>query len=196
MTVANVHLGGLFASTLTRLLAADAAVEGVNSRTRRDPMGPDGTRRVVLAANGFRRVPTVRPNSIPATPAHPCHEEPGCASSRALRRPGPSRWWGSGGVRHEACALRRVSAARPRASSGYDGSRHLDSPLFTTKAPANRRGPSSSSGRPGDGTSDACSWSRSLARTSGSPRPRLLASAPASTPRWLVWPRVVRRGAT
>ena len=63
----TVPLGGLFASTLTRLLAADAAVDGVNSRTQRDPIGPDGTRQVVLATNGIQRVPTVRPSSIPAT---------------------------------------------------------------------------------------------------------------------------------
>jgi hypothetical protein len=42
-------------------------VDGVNSRTRRDPIGPDGTRQVVLASNRFRPVPTVRTSSIPAS---------------------------------------------------------------------------------------------------------------------------------
>jgi len=63
----TVPLGGLFASTLTRRLAADGAVDGVNSRTQRDPIGPAGNRRVVLATNRILRVPTVGTSSIPAT---------------------------------------------------------------------------------------------------------------------------------
>ena len=42
-------------------------VDGVNVWTRRDRIGADGTRRVLLRTDEIRPVPTVRTGSIPAT---------------------------------------------------------------------------------------------------------------------------------
>jgi hypothetical protein len=58
-------LGGTGCIAVTLIQASSDVrlrVDGVNRRTQGNPMGPDGTRHVVLAATGFRLVPTGRPS--------------------------------------------------------------------------------------------------------------------------------------
>jgi len=105
--------------------SADARfhVDGVNSRNRRDPIDPDGTRRVVLAATGFRRVPTVPTSSIPATstPVRPltCGNAPrGGGSSSRLLFPCRTRGFAAGTVTRRDRAGRDLERCRRSLADG------------------------------------------------------------------------------